>query len=58
MILHDHHITTIRILSVLIDFFFSFAELLAMGFGGASAFKAKFIFIIVKFIMRDLTHCL
>ena len=58
MILHDYQITTIIILLVLIEFFFSFAKLLAVGFGGALTFKAKFIFIIVKFIMRDVTHCL
>ena len=54
MVLHDHQTTTIRILSVLIGFF-SFVELLAVGFEGASTFKAKFSFIIVKFIMN---HCL
>ena len=52
MVLYDHQTTIIRILSVLI------VELSSMGFGGASTFKVKFNFIIVKFIMKDLIHCL
>ena len=57
MVLHDHQTTTVRILPVIIGLF-SFGELLVVDFGGVSTFKVMFSFIIVKFIMRDLTHCL
>ena len=57
MVLHDHQTTTVRILLDLIGLF-SFAELLVVDFGGVSTFKVMFSFIIVKFIMRDLTHYL
>ena len=57
MVLHDHQTIIVRILTFLIELF-SFAELSTLGFGGVSTFKAKFNFIIVKFITRDLIRCL
>ena len=57
MIIHDRQIKSIGILQVIMELF-SFVELLVVSFRGASTFKAKLSFIIIKFIMKDLINYL
>ena len=57
MVLHDHETKVDRILFVLMGLFLLYRTL-SSGFWRSFNFQAKFSFIIIKFIMRDLTHCL